>query len=107
MKKSDIISGALLLAVAAVLFMLAPDRLSMALVAVMALMMGYGYFRSIMPCSHYSAGFRHAVTFIQKARRLQPDNMWLTVVHANGLFMNDTLDSLFNDFKEKIRNRSR
>ena len=106
MLKTDIISGALLFISGVVLFSMSPDALSMILIGVMVLLMAAGYFLSILPSSHYAAGFRRASGFIQKNRQNQSANMWLAVSQAEGLFLNETLDGLFVEYKEKVRKRS-
>lgn len=107
MKKTDIITGVLLFGCSAVLIYLAPDRLSMIIVGVMAAAIATGYFATIIPSSHYSSGFRHAARFIQNTRRVQSESVWVTVARTDALFRNDTLDSMFDDYKEKIKKRSR
>lgn len=107
MKKEDMISGVVLFASGAVLLALAPDRLSMIMLGIMIVLMAFGYFMAILPSSHYAAGFRHAAKFIQGNRRIQSENMWVTVARTDALFLNETLDGMFNDYKEKIKRRAR
>ena len=106
MQKTDIITGALIFVSGIVLFSLSPDELSMILIGVMVALMVVGYFLSILPSSHYAAGFRRGVAFIQKSRRSQTGNLWLSVSQADALFMNETLDGLFMEYKEKVRKRT-
>ena len=106
MQKTDILSGAVLFVSGIVLFSLAPDDLSMILIGAMVALMVFGYFMSVLPSSHYAAGFRRAISFIQKNRKSQTSTLWLSVSQADALFMNDTLDGLFLEYKEKVRKRT-
>ena len=106
MKKGDVISAVILLVSSALLLALAPDKLTMIVIAVMGVLMLLGYFASVLPSSHYSAGFRHASKLIEEKRRIQSQNMWITIARTDALFMNETLDRMFNDYKEKIKRRA-
>lgn len=106
MRKTDIISGAVLFISGIVLFSLSPDELSMILVGIMVALMVLGYFMNILPSSHYASAFRRASSYIQKSRRNSSTNLWLSVSQADALFMNEALDGLFAEYKEKIRKRS-
>lgn len=106
MWKTDIISGAILFISGVVLFSMSPDELSMILVGIMVALMVFGYFMSVLPSSHFAAGFRRALNYIQKTRKNQSANLWLAISQADALFMNETLDDLFLEYKEKVRKRS-
>lgn len=106
MKKTDVISGVILLSGAALLLALAPDRLSMIMVGFMGALMIFGFFIAVLPSSHFRTGFRHASALIEKKRRVQSQNMWITIARTDALFMNETLDAMFNDYKEKIKRRA-
>jgi len=106
MWKTDIIAGAVLFISGIVLFSMSPDELSMVLVSIMAGLMIFGYFISVLPSSHYAAGFRRAINHIQKSKRGQSGNLWLAISQSEALFMNETLDELYLEYREKIRKRS-
>ena len=106
MKMGDVIPGVVLLASLALLLALSPDKLTMIIIGIMGVLMIFGYLASVLPSSHYSAGFRHASKLIEDKRRIQSQNMWVTVARTDALFMNETLDKMFNDYKEKIKRRA-
>ena len=106
MLKTDIITGAILFVSGVVLFSMSPDRLSMILIGVMVALMVFGYFMSVLPSTHYAAGFRRGIGFIQKSRKVQSANVWISVSQADAIFMNETLDGLFQEYKEKVRSRT-
>ena len=80
MLKTDILLGALLFISGIVLFSMSPDTLSMILIGVMVLLMAAGYFLSILPSSHYAAGFRRASGFIQKNSFHSCVSLWVMCV---------------------------
>lgn len=106
MWKTDIVAGAVLFISGAVLLSMSPDELSMILVGIMVALMAFGYLLSVLPSSHYASGFRRAIKFIQKNRKNPSANLWVAVSQADVLFMNDTLDELFLEYKEKVQKRS-
>ena len=107
MNKESLFSGAVLLISGGILLAMAPDKLSMMIIGVMLVLMVLGFFLSVVPSLSFNKGFLNAVRFIRDTKRVQSSNMWVTVSHTDALFRNDTLDGLFNDYKEKIRRRAK
>ena len=102
MKKLIIITGSIFATLCALLFTAAPDRLSKAIVAVMALAVAFGYVFGMLPTMLYSGGFKTGRKSIESAQAISTQNKWLAVSQVIPFFKQKTLDQLFAQYLDKV-----
>ena len=101
-----VLVSAVLLAAAAILFTLAPDTISMLILAVMAAVLAMGTVLGIVPILRFSAGFRRALKIIQDAVRVQSSDVTLVMMRENEMFRQKDLDEAFQEYKEIIHRQN-
>lgn len=102
MRKEELISGVLLLICGGILIALAPDALAMLIVGLMDLLMGFGFFASILPSAKFSRGFRTGIDNIAHIKSIPNESTWVAVGQTESLFRDDVLDDMFSEYKEKV-----
>ncbi|MBU5679473.1 EAL domain-containing protein [Blautia sp. MSJ-9] len=101
MRKIIIGTGALLLLAGGLLFSLAPDTLSMLVLAVMCFITFLGFAMGLFPAMMYSFGFKTGRHNIEQTLDVQSTENWIGVFKLEYLFRQKTLDELFRSYKAK------
>lgn len=101
MKKSIVFIGGALLIVGGMFAVIAPDQLSMAIVAVMAVIVMLGFFFGVMPLLQYIGAFRQGVSQLDDIKKINSDNRWLPLSEIRPFFGQKRMDELFGEYVEK------
>jgi len=101
MKKSIVFIGGILLIICGVLAAIAPDKLSMAVVAVMGVFVMLGFVFGIAPLLQFIGSFRLGVLHLDDLKKINSDNLWIPLSEINPFFNQKNLDDLFTEYVEK------
>lgn len=102
MRRLLVISSLILLMAAGMLLNFAPDTLSLMMVGLMVLAVGWGYFFGVLPTLNYMSGFDLALHNIEEAQNVQANSVWIVMSGMDSVFRQKTLDKLFGEYKEKV-----
>lgn len=100
MKHLSIFIGVALTAAVLLLFSLAPDKLSLTVLFVMALMLILGFVLGVVPMLRFSSGFRRALKTVRETTRIQTSDPSLVVMRETALFRQKNLDAAFQEYRE-------
>lgn len=103
MKKTIIFTAGLFVAICAVFIATAPDKLSMAVVGVMAVAVALGYIFGIMPNLMYCAGFQKGRKQIDNINKLSVLNKWTAIRQIEHFFGQKDLDRFFDFYIKKTK----
>ncbi|MBQ0000691.1 MAG: EAL domain-containing protein [Clostridiales bacterium] len=102
MKKWVVITGAIFLAISALILSLAPDVFSLIIICVMCLVMTLGYVFGLLPAMNFTIGFRNAEKQIQQIMEVNTSSPWLALQQIPEFFQQKSLDALFAEYSEKV-----
>ncbi len=101
MKKSIVFIGGILLIVCGMFAVIAPDKLSMAIVVIMGVIVMLGFFFGILPLLRYIGAFKQGDAQLENIKKINSDNRWLPLSEINPFFGQKTMDDLFSEYVEK------
>lgn len=103
-RKSYVYLGvaAAFLAPAGIMFAVAPDTLSTAILGLMCFTLVIGYFAGLMPTIQYVQGFRRCRAKIEESMAIQTTEPWIAVFKTENIFGIRTLDEAFRLYKGAI-----
>ena len=101
MKKSIVFIGGILLIVCGMFAVIAPDKLSMGVVAIMGIIVIMGFIFGIMPLLRCIGAFKQGVAQLDDVKKINSDNRWLPLSEINPFFGHRMLDELFTEYVEK------
>ena len=84
---------------------MSPDVLSMAFTGIMLGIICVSVVAGILPLLSYSNGFRRGLDNIYRIMDVQTESVWTAVVQIEGFFRQKMLDSIFEDYKEKVKSQ--
>lgn len=102
MRRLIVGTAAVLLVAGGLLISLAPDTLSMMILAVMCAMIGIGFFLSLMPGLMFISGFHTGRQNLEQTLDVQSTETWIAVFRLESLFREKELDALFAEYKNKV-----
>ena len=92
---------------AGMLFVSAPDVLSMIVVGFMLIIVLMAVIFGVVPVIQYSAGFDNAIRNCADAQEAQSSMPWLSVSQLESFFGQKLLDRLFDEYKRKVEQERR
>ena len=98
MKKSIVFIGGILLIISGLFAVVAPDKLSMAIVGVMGLTTILGFVFGIVPLLQYISAFKQGVRNLDEVKKVNTSNPWIPVSQMEPFFDQKALDELFSDY---------
>lgn len=87
---------------AAVLFSLAPDTLSVAILVIMTACVVWGFVYGIVRMMECTAAFRTAQVTLGKLANVNTSSVWLSIQKVDSLFGVASLDEMFEDYLAKV-----
>ena len=103
MKKSIFFIGGLLLLICGMLAAVAPDKLSMAVVAVMGIFVMLGVIFGVAPLLQYIGAFKQASRHLDDLKKINSDNRWIPLADIDPFFGQRKIDELFTEYIEKAK----
>lgn len=97
----------LLVLVLVLLFSFAPDVLTIAFLAMMALCVLLGTAFGIVPAMQFSSALQKATEKIRRIGQVQSGSAWISVQQTDNLFQQKALDALFENFMAKAKKQER
>ena len=94
MKKSIVFIGGILLIISGLFAVVAPDKLSMAIVGVMGLTTILGFVFGIVPLLQYISAFKQGVRNLDEVKKVNTSNPWIPVSQMEPFFDQKALDAL-------------
>ena len=82
---------------------LAPDLLSMAITAVMLVVLAFGVVIGLLPCINTLFGLRRGVEVINETLSIQTESMWLAIFQRDDFFDLTWMEDVFYRYKERVR----
>ena len=101
MKKSIVFIGGILLIICGMLAVIAPDKLSKAVVAVMGVFVMLGFVFGIAPLLQFIGSFRQGAGHLNDLKKINSDNLWIPLSEIKPFFGQKNLDELFDEYVEK------
>lgn len=100
MKKSMVFIGGILLVISGLFAVVSPDKLSMAVVAVMGALVLAGFFFGIVPLLRYIGAFKQGIKNLDEIKKVNSDNLWIPLSQQKPFFDQKSLDELFGEYLE-------
>ena len=107
MKKSVVFIGGLLLIICAMLVVISPDKLSMAVVGLMSVMVAFGFLFGVTPNLLYISAFRQGVKHLDEIKKINSTERWIPLSQIDPFFGQRTLDQLFTEYMETAMEQRR
>ncbi len=98
-----ILTGILFGFTGAVSLALSPDVFSLAVTAVMVLVVAAGFILGMIPAAMFTAGFRRGRKNLSDIAEVQTSSAWLMAQNAESLFGQKALDLLYRDYVAHVR----
>lgn len=98
-----ILTGILFGFTGAVSLALSPDVFSLAVTAVMVLVVAAGFILGMIPSAMFTAGFRRGRKNLSDIAEVQTSSAWLMAQNAESLFGQKALDLLYRDYVAHVR----
>ena len=83
-----------------------PDRLSLVVVGCMCVIALASSFYCMAPVISFTNGLRNGQESIRRAMRSEDGTAWMTALQMDRFFDQKTLDQMFQEYREKVRQRS-
>lgn len=81
----------------------APDEVSVVMIVIMEGILFLGTIFGVIPVVQYSRGFQAGLAAIERALEVQSGSTWAVLSQNDDIFRQRTMDSLFQDYKEKVQ----
>jgi len=81
----------------------APDEVSVVMIVIMEGILFLGTIFGVIPVVQYSRGFQAGLAAIVRALEVQSGSTWAVLSQNDDIFRQRTMDSLFQDYKEKVQ----
>lgn len=107
MKKILLITSVVLAAAILMTLNFAPDTMSIMIVALMMMVMGWGYLFGIVPTLQYMRGFEVARQNLDSVRDVQAESKWTALQKVVSMFHQKSLDKLFDEYSEKVKEQQK
>ena len=101
MKKSIVFIGGILIIISGMLAFISPDKLSMAIVVVMGVLVMLGFIFGITPLLQSIGAFKQACRHLDDIKKINSDNLWIPLGQVKSFFGQKKLDELFADYIDK------
>ena len=98
MKKSIVFIGGILLIIGGMFAFIGPDKLSKAVVGVMAITMMLGFVFGIVPLLQYIGAFRQGLRNLDEVKKVNSDNLWIPISQISPFFDQKALDDIFSAY---------
>ncbi len=102
MKKLIIAVAAILIGAGGLLLSLSPDNFSILILAIMCIVIAFGFFLGLMPAIKLANGFTIGTMNVEQALDIQTSETWIAVFKLESLFQNRELDKIFKTYRGKI-----
>lgn len=100
--KKIMISGSIFLATAIIILLVfAPDPLSMAIIGMMVICVGWGFVFGIMPALRFMNAYHGACERLKKMNEVQTSSMWFCLQQSEPIFRMSVLDAMFESYMSK------
>lgn len=80
---------------------IAPDKLSKAVVGVMGVTTMLGFVFGIVPLLQYISAFKQGIRHLDEVKKVNSNNLWIPISQINPFFDQKKLDELFNSYVAK------
>ena len=98
-----ILTGILYVFVGAVSIAMSPDPFSLAVTAIMLLVVLAGYLLGMIPSALFTAGFRKGRKNLRDIAAVQSNSTWMVAQNAEVVFGQKTLDQLYRDYVTHVK----
>ena len=101
MKKSVVFIGGILLAISGMLAYISPDKLSLAVVSIMGVIVMLGFVFGIIPLLQYIGAFKQGTENLEGLKKINSDNLWVPLARIEPFFGQKKIDDMFSEYIEK------
>ena len=101
MKKSVVFIGGILLAISGMLAYISPDKLSLAVVSIMGVIVMLGFVFGIIPLLQYIGAFMQGTENLEGLKKINSDNLWVPLARIEPFFGQKKIDDMFSEYIEK------
>ena len=101
MKKSVVFIGGILLAISGMLAYISPDKLSLAVVSIMGVIVMLGFAFGIIPLLQYIGAFKQGTENLEGLKKINSDNLWVPLARIEPFFGQKKIDDMFSEYIEK------
>ena len=101
MKKSVVFIGGILLAISGMLAYISPDKLSLAVVSSMGVIVMHGFVFGIIPLLQYIGAFKQGTENLEGLKKINSDNLWVPLARIEPFFGQKKIDDMFSEYIEK------
>lgn len=102
MKRYIALVAVVYLTAVGLLFSIAPDTLSILILAVMTFILAFGFVAGLVPTITFASSFRNCRQNIEESLNVQSTEAWLAVFQIENIFGQKDLDNAFREYKTAV-----